>query len=118
MGKVKRMILAVPAVLIALIGAYLVIRIVASLMQGYSWQEMDWRQRGRTFMGISLQPARLASEKSIRKERSALSTSLTKMDCRSRWSAQSKKPWRWRALLAWGPQAATAGVLVRRFAQS
>lgn len=30
---------------------YLVIRIVASLMQGYSWQEMDWRQRGSTSIG-------------------------------------------------------------------
>lgn len=48
MGKMKRMILVVPLVLITLIGAYLVIRIVASLMQGYSWQEMDWRQRGST----------------------------------------------------------------------
>lgn len=51
MGKMKRMILVVPPVLITFIGAYLVIRIVASLMQGYSWQEMDWRQRGSTSIG-------------------------------------------------------------------
>jgi hypothetical protein len=48
MGKVKRIVLVVTAVLIALIGAYFVARIAASLMQGYSWQEMDWRQRGST----------------------------------------------------------------------
>ena len=51
MGKVKRVILVVLAVLIALIGAYLVIRVVSSLMQGYSWQEMDWHQRGSTSIG-------------------------------------------------------------------
>lgn len=38
-------------VLAALIGIYVVIRIAASLMQGYSWQEMDWHQRGHTSIG-------------------------------------------------------------------
>ena len=51
MGKVKRMMFVASVVLIALVGAYLVIRIVASLMQGYSWHEMDWRQRGSTSIG-------------------------------------------------------------------
>ena len=51
MGKVTRMVLVVPVVLIALIGVYLAIRVGASLMQGYSWHEMDWRQRGSTSIG-------------------------------------------------------------------
>ncbi|TFZ05532.1 hypothetical protein EZ313_02335 [Ramlibacter henchirensis] len=51
MGKVKRTMLAVPAVVIALIGAYLVIRIVASLLQGYPWKDMDWAQHGGTSIG-------------------------------------------------------------------
>lgn len=47
----KRMVLVVLAVPIALIGIYLAIRIVASLRQGYSWHEMDWQERGRTSIG-------------------------------------------------------------------
>ncbi len=51
MGKVKQMALVVLAVLIALVGIYIAMRIVASLMQGYSWHEMDWHERGRTSIG-------------------------------------------------------------------
>jgi hypothetical protein len=51
MGKMKRLMFVASVVLIALIGAYLVIRIVASLMQGYSWHEMDWREHGSTSIG-------------------------------------------------------------------
>ena len=48
MGSVKRMTTLLLAAASALIVVYLVVRIVASLMQGYSWQEMDWGQRGST----------------------------------------------------------------------
>lgn len=51
MGQVKRMTTLLLAAFGALICVYLVVRIVASLMQGYTWQEMDWRQRGSTSVG-------------------------------------------------------------------
>lgn len=47
MGKVKH-ILVIPAAAAVLAALYLVFRIAASAMQGYSWQEMDWQQRGTT----------------------------------------------------------------------
>ncbi|MBC5765120.1 hypothetical protein [Ramlibacter albus] len=47
MGKIKR-VLTIPAALAVLAVMYLVVRIGASAMQGYSWQEMDWQQRGTT----------------------------------------------------------------------
>jgi hypothetical protein len=47
MGKVK-LVLIIPAALAVLAALYLMIRIAASMVQGYSWQEMDWQQRGAT----------------------------------------------------------------------
>lgn len=47
MGKVKPMAVVLVATLL-LGGCYLVARISASAMQGYTWDEMDWGRRGRT----------------------------------------------------------------------
>ena len=51
MGQIKRMTTLLFCVLGAFISIYLMLRIIASLMQGYSWQEMDWHQRGSTSIG-------------------------------------------------------------------
>ena len=59
MGKVKRMALVVLAMLIALVGIYVAVRIVASLMQGYSWHEMDWYGRGYTSIGDFLEASEI-----------------------------------------------------------
>ena len=47
MGKVNPLIIVV-AVIFALVVAYFAFRAISSLKQGYSWQEMDWHQRGKT----------------------------------------------------------------------
>lgn len=47
MGRVKH-VLVIPAALAVLAALYLVFRVGASAMQGYSLQEMDWQQRGTT----------------------------------------------------------------------
>jgi hypothetical protein len=47
MGNIKHL-LVIPAAVAVLAALYLVFRIAASAMQGYSWQEMDWQQRGTT----------------------------------------------------------------------
>lgn len=47
MGKIKPMIL-VAMIVCVLIVAYFFVRSISSLKQGYSWQEMDWHQRGKT----------------------------------------------------------------------
>lgn len=47
MGKMKQFLI-VPAAILILVTLYLVFRVVSSSMQGYSWQEMDWQQRGST----------------------------------------------------------------------
>ena len=47
MGKVKHL-LVIPAAVAVLAALYLLFRIAASAMQGYSWQEMDWQQSGTT----------------------------------------------------------------------
>jgi len=47
MGKIKPLIL-VSAVVCVLIITYFTIRAISSFKQGYSWQEMDWHQRGKT----------------------------------------------------------------------
>jgi hypothetical protein len=48
MGTMRRVLNAVLAAAALLVLAYLLLRIVASWHQGYSWEEMDWRQRGST----------------------------------------------------------------------
>ncbi len=45
MGKVIVIFLFAVGTLLA---AYFVFRGISSWQQGYSWQEMDWQQRGRT----------------------------------------------------------------------
>ena len=51
MGKVKRMAMAAVAAVVGLACIYLVVRVAANLMQGYTWEEMDWKQSGRTSLG-------------------------------------------------------------------
>ena len=48
MGKMNRPLMVVTGFICALIILYIVGRSISSLNQGYSWQEMDWHQRGKT----------------------------------------------------------------------
>jgi hypothetical protein len=48
MGKMKRVLSVVLSAIALLVLAYFTLRWAASWKQGYSWQEMDWRQRGST----------------------------------------------------------------------
>ena len=47
MGKINPLMLLVTVVFV-LVAAYFAFRAISSLSQGYSWQEMDWHQRGKT----------------------------------------------------------------------
>jgi hypothetical protein len=48
MGAMRRVLKTVLAVAALLVLAYVSLRGVVSWRQGYSWEEMDWRQRGST----------------------------------------------------------------------
>lgn len=48
MMKLTALITLIPAVLAV---GYLVFRVIGSLGQGYSWEEMDWAQKGSTSIG-------------------------------------------------------------------
>lgn len=49
MGKIRKKVFGIVLAISALfVVSYLVLRGVASWKQGYSWEEMDWQQRGET----------------------------------------------------------------------
>ena len=54
MGKVMQLLVQLCALLVAASGIYLVgyvaLGVMLSLRQGYTWQEMDWSQKGSTSM--------------------------------------------------------------------
>ena len=47
MGKINHPALVISSICL-LVVAYFAFRAISSLNQGYSWQEMDWHQRGKT----------------------------------------------------------------------
>lgn len=48
MGKINRLLQVAAVVICVLVVAYFAFRGISSLNQGYSWEEMDWQQRGKT----------------------------------------------------------------------
>ena len=51
MGKVRRLILGLVAILAIPLIIYFLILIFSSLDKGYSWSEMDWDDNGETSIG-------------------------------------------------------------------
>jgi len=48
MGKMSRQLTVVAGLVCGVLVLYIVVRAISSLNQGYTWEEMDWHQRGRT----------------------------------------------------------------------
>jgi len=51
MGKIHSILLIFVVLVCLLVAAYLVFLAVSGLNKGYSWQEMDWQQQGKTSLG-------------------------------------------------------------------
>jgi hypothetical protein len=51
MGTISRLAMLLAVAVAVVVVSYVALRAIGSLMQGYSWQEMDWHQRGNTSIG-------------------------------------------------------------------
>jgi len=63
MGKIMRLSIVIHGSIVLLAFLYFIIRGVASWKQGYTWEEMDWNQRGSTSIADFLPPVILENEK-------------------------------------------------------